>query len=63
MKKQKRKLKIAEDILRMRWSKVLKTADKYGNSHQAKSYLKRKMLPEFDEEAVEPPQSKSKEAA
>ena len=41
LKKQKRKLKTVEDILRMRWSKVLKTADKYGNSHQAKSYPKR----------------------
>ena len=63
LKKQKWKLKTAEDVIRMRWSKVLKTADKYGNSHQAKSYPKRKLLPEFDEEAVEPPQSKSKEAA
>ena len=33
LKKQKRKLKTAEDALRMRWSKVLNTADKYGNSH------------------------------
>ena len=63
LKKQKRKLNTAEDVLRMRWSKVLKTADKYGNSYQAKSYLKRKLLPEFDEEAVETPQSKNKEAA
>ena len=63
LKKKKQKLKTAEDILRMRWSKVLKNADKYGDSHQAKSYPKRKLLPEFDEEAVEPPQSKNKEAA
>ena len=63
LKKEKRKLKTAEDILRMRWSKVLKTADKYGNDHQSKSYPKRKLLPEFDEEAIEPPQSKIKEAA
>ena len=41
LKKQKRTLKTAEDTLRMRWSKVLNTADKYGNSHQAKSYPKR----------------------
>lgn len=32
LKKQKRTLKTAEDTLRMRWSKVLNTADKYGNS-------------------------------
>ena len=56
MKKEKWKLKTAEDILRMKWSKVLKTADKYGNGHQTKSYPKRKLLPEFDEEAIEPSQ-------
>ena len=54
LKKQKWKLKTAEDALRMRWSKVLNTADKYGDSHQAKSYPKHKLLPEFDEEALEP---------
>ena len=58
LKKQKRKLKTAEDAPRIRWSKVLNTADKYGNGHQSKSYPKRKLLPEFDEEAIEPPQSK-----
>ena len=63
LKKAKRKLKTAEDTLRMRWSKVLKTVDKYGNSQQTKSYPKRKLLPEFDEESVEPPQLKIKEAA
>ena len=63
MKKEKRKLKTAEDILRMKWSKILKTANKYGNGHQTKSYPKRKLLPEFDEEAIEPSQSKNKEAA
>ena len=45
LKKQKRKLKTAEDALRMRWSKVLNTTDKYGTSHQTKSYPKRKLLP------------------
>ena len=55
LKKEKRKLKTAEDTLRMRWSKVLKTANKYDNGHQSKSYPKRKLLPEFDEEAIEPP--------
>ena len=63
LKKQKQKLKTAEDALRMRWSKVLNSADKHSASHQTKSYPKRKLLPEFDEEAVEPPQSKKKEAA
>ena len=58
LKKQKRKLKTAEDALRIRWSKVRNTADKYGGSCRTKSYLKRKLLPEFDEEALEPLQSK-----
>ena len=62
LKKQKRKLKTAEDALRMRWSNVLNTADKYDASRQAKSYPKRKLLPEFDEEALEPPQSKNRKA-
>ena len=62
LKKQKRKLKTAEDALRIRWGKVLNTAHKYGDSHHTKSYPKRKLLPEFDEEALEPPQSKNKEA-
>src|SRR3954468_1930435 len=60
LKKQKQKLKTAEDALRIRWSKVLNTVDKYGGSRRTKSYPKRKLLPEFDEEALEPPQSKRK---
>ena len=38
LKKEKRRLKTAENTLRMRWSTMLKTADKYGNGHQPKSY-------------------------
>ena len=52
----------AEDALRIRWSKVINTADKYGDSRRTKSYPKRKLLPEFDEEAFEPSHSKSKKA-
>ena len=44
LKKQKQKLKTAEDALRMRWSKVLNSADKHGASHQTKSYPKRKLM-------------------
>ena len=58
LKKQKRKLKTAEDALRIRWGKVLNTVDKYGDSRHTKSYPKRKLPPEFDEEALEPTQSK-----
>ena len=62
LKKQKRKLKTVEDALRIRWSKVISTADKYGDSRRAKSYPKRKLLPEFDEEALEPSHSKNEKA-
>ena len=53
LKKQKRKLKTAKDTLRMRWSKLLNSAYKHGASHHTKSYPKRKLLPEFDEEVKE----------
>src|SRR4051812_9863659 len=62
LKKQKQKLKTAEDALKTRWSTVIKTADKYGCSRRTKSYPKRKLLPEFDQEAIEPPKSKNKKA-
>src|SRR3954466_849924 len=62
LKKQKRKLKTAENAFKTRWSKVIKTADKYGGSRRTKSYPKRKLLPEFDQEAIEPPNSKNKKA-
>ena len=62
LKKQKRKLKTAEDALRIRWSKVINTTDKYGDGRRTKSYPKRKLLPEFDEEALEPSHSKNEKA-
>ena len=49
LKKQKQRLKAAEDTLRIRWSKVVNTAAKYGGNRHTKSYPKRKLLPEFDE--------------
>ena len=61
-KKQKRKLKTVEDALRIRWSKVINTVHKYGDSRRTKSYLNGKLLPEFDEEALEPSHSKNKKA-
>ena len=62
LKKQKQRLKAAQATLRIRWSKVLNTAAKYGGSRHTKSYPKRKLLPEFDEEALDPPQPKIKTA-
>ena len=62
LKKQKQRLKAAQDTLQIRWSKVLNTAAKYGGNRPTKSYPKRKLLPEFDEEASDPPQPKIKTA-
>ena len=62
LKKQKQSLRAAQDTLRIRWSEVLNTTAKYGGNRQTKSYPKRKLLPEFDEEALDPPQSKNKTA-
>src|SRR4051812_49225163 len=62
LKKQKRKQKTAEDALKTRWSKVIKTADKYGGSRRTNSYPKRKLLPEFDQEALEHPHLKNKKS-
>ena len=41
-------------MLNRRWNKVLDTEEKYGDDRHTKSYLKHKLLPEFDDEAVEP---------
>ena len=60
LKKQKQRLKAAQDTLRIRWSEVLNTAAKYGGNRYTKSYPKRKLLPEFDEEALDPPRPKNK---
>ena len=38
------------------------TNEKYGGDRHTKSYPKRKLLPEFDDEAIEPIQSKNKTA-
>ena len=60
LKKKKQRLRAAQDTLRIRWSEVLNTAAKYGGNRHTKSYPKRKLLPEFDEEALDPPQPKIK---
>ena len=58
LKKQKQRLKAAQDTLQIRWSKILNTAARYGDNRPSKSYPKRKLLPEFDEEASDPPTTK-----
>ena len=54
MKKQKQRLKAAQDTLNRRWNKVLDTDEKYGGNRHTKSYPKRKLLPEFVGEAIKP---------
>ena len=60
LKKQKQRLKAARNSLNSRWNKVLDTKEKYGGSRHTKSYPKRKLLPEFDDEALEPTQPKKR---
>ena len=62
LKKQKQRLKAAQNTLNSRWNKVLDTEEKYGGIRHTKSYPKRKLLPEFDDEALEPIQPKNKMA-
>ena len=54
LKKQKQRLKAAQEKLSQRWNRVLDTEERYGDDHHTKSYPKRKLLPEFDDEAVPP---------
>ena len=62
LKKQKQRLKAAQNTLNSRWNKVLNNEEKYGGSYHTKSYPKRKLLPELDDEALEPTQPKNKTA-
>ena len=43
LKKQKQRLKVAQDTLNSKWNKLTK----YGRSYHPNSYPKRKLLPEF----------------
>ena len=54
LKKQKQRLKAAQNTLNSRWNKVLDNVEKYGGSYHTKSYPKCKLLPEFNDEALEP---------
>ena len=54
LKKQKQWLKAAQDTLNDRWNEVLDAEEKYGCNHQTRGYPKRKLLPEFDDEAIAP---------
>ena len=53
LKKKQQQLQADQDLLNDRWTEVL-AAEEYGLKRPAKSYLKRKLLPQFDDEAPEP---------
>ena len=53
LKKKQQKLQADQDLLNDRWTNVL-AAEEYGLKHPAKSYLKCKLLPQFDDEALKP---------
>ena len=48
-------------MLNERWTKVL-AAEEYDHEQPTKSYPKRKLLPQFDDEALEPIPSKYNQA-
>ena len=54
LKKKKQQLQADQDLLIDRWTDVL-AAEEYGPKCPAKSYPKRRLLPQFDEEAPDPP--------
>ena len=53
LKKKKQQLQADQDLLNERWIDVL-AAEEYGLERPTKSYPKRKLLPQFDDEALEP---------
>ena len=53
LKKKQQQLQADQDLLNDRWTNVL-AAEEYGLEHPTKSYLKRKLLPQFDDKALEP---------
>ena len=53
LKKKQQQLQADQDLLNNRWTDVL-AAEECGLKRLAKSYPKRKLLPQFDDEALEP---------
>ena len=53
LKKKQQQLQADQDLLNDRWTNVL-VAEEYGLKRPTKSYPKRKLLPQFDDEALEP---------
>ena len=53
LKKKQQQLQADQDLLNDKWTNVL-AAEEYGLERPTKSYLKRKLLPQFDDEALDP---------
>ena len=53
LKKKQQQLQADQDLLNDRWTDVL-AAEEYGLKCPAKIYPKHKLLPQFDDEALEP---------
>ena len=53
LKKKQQQLHAEQDTLNDRWTQVL-AAEEYGLQRPAKSYPKRRLLPQFDDEALKP---------
>jgi hypothetical protein len=53
LKKKQQQLQADQDLLNDRWTDVL-AAEEYGLERPIKSYPKRKLLPQFNDEALEP---------
>ena len=53
LKKKQQQLQAEQDTLNDRWTQVL-AAEEYGLQCPTKSYPKRRLLPQFDDEVVEP---------
>ena len=53
LKKKQQQLQADQDLLNDRWTDIL-AAEEYGLKRPTKGYPKRRLLPQFDEEATEP---------
>ena len=53
LKKKQQQLQADQDLLNDRWTNVLAT-EEYNRMRPTKSYPKHKLLPQFDDEALEP---------
>ena len=53
LKQKQQQLQADQEVLNERWSDLL-AAEEYGLGHPTKSYPKRKLLPQFNDEAMEP---------